>query len=148
MKKLFIMLALMFMSIGGFAQSAQDIINSYKDHAGLGIMEMNKMMINMASAAAKTDEEKEALKNVDSITVGMIDTDELAAEIGNKLEALKDNGYGTIDAQKEDMKAKVFAKTEDDIITEIVVLAKGDGHNILMLIKGKIDPAQVGSLVK
>ncbi|MBQ6202540.1 MAG: DUF4252 domain-containing protein [Prevotella sp.] len=148
MKKVFIMLALMLMSIGGFAQSAQEIIDSYKNNPGLGIMEMNKMMINMASAAAKTDAEKEALKNVDSITIGMINSDELAAEIGTKLEALKDNGYGMLDAQKEEVKAKVYAKSEGDIITEIVVLAKAEGNNIITLIKGKIDPAQIGSLVK
>ena len=32
MKKMLITLALMLMSIGGFAQTAQEIINSYKDN--------------------------------------------------------------------------------------------------------------------
>lgn len=148
MKKMLITLALMLMSIGGFAQTAQEIINSYKDNPGVGFVELNKMMINMASAAAKSDAEKEALKSVDSITMGMISTDELAAEIGQKLEVLEKQGYGKMNASKEDSKAMVYMKGEENYITEVVILAKAEGHNVISLIKGKINSEQVGSLVK
>ena len=147
MKKMFIMLAMMLMSVGGFAQEAQKILDSYKDNPGFGVIELNKMMINLASAAAKSDAEKEALKSVDSIVMGVIDTDELAAEIGKKLEVLKDQGYGMLDAQKEDVKAKVYIKTEGEFITEVVVLGNAEGHNVVTIIKGKINPEEVGSLV-
>ena len=148
MKKMLITLALMLMSIGGFAQTAQEIINSYKDNPGVGFVELNKMMINLASAAAKTEAEKEALKSVDSITMGIINTDELADEIGKKLEVLEKQGYGKMDASKEDVKAKVYAKGEENYLTEVVILAKAEGHNVISLIKGKISSDQVGSLVK
>ena len=110
--------------------------------------ELNKMMINLASAAAKTEAEKEALKSVDSITMGIINTDELADEIGKKLEVLEKQGYGKMDASKEDVKAKIYAKGEENYLTEVVILAKAEGHNVISLIKGKINSEQVGSLVK
>ena len=147
MKKIFIMLAMMLMSVGGFAQEAQKILDSYKDNPGIQVMELNKMMISLASAAAKTEAEKEALKSVDSITMGLISTDELTAEIGKKLETLKDKGYGALDAQKEGVKAKVLAKGDGEFITEVVILAKAEGNNVFSLIKGKINPQEVGSLV-
>ena len=53
-----------------------------------------------------------------------------------------------MDASKEDVKAKVYAKGEENYLTEVVILAKAEGHNVISLIKGKINSDQVGSLVK
>jgi hypothetical protein len=80
--------------------------------------------------------------------MGIINTDELADEIGKKLEVLEKQGYGKMDASKEDVKAKVYAKGEENYLTEVVILAKAEGHNVISLIKGKINSDQVGSLVK
>ena len=143
-----ITLALMLMSIGGFAQTAQEIIDSYKDNPGVGLVVLNKMMINLAVAAAKTDAEKEALKSVDSITMGMISSDELADEIGKKLEVLEKQGYGKMNASKEDSKALVYVKGDESFITEVVILGKAQGQNAISLIKGKISSEQVGALIK
>ena len=80
MKKIVLLFAMVLMSISGFAQ-ADKIINSYKDNSGIQIIELNKAMLEMVAGAAKSDEEKEALKSVDSMTMGMIGSDELAKEI-------------------------------------------------------------------
>jgi len=148
MKKMLFTLALMLMSISGFAQDAQEIINSYKGQANIQIIELNKMMIGMAAAAAQTEEEKEVLKNVDSMTMGIIGTDKPAAEIGKKLEILNEKGYGAMDATDQDVKGKIFVKGEGDYLTEVVILAEAQGQNMIMLVKGKISGDQVGSLIK
>ena len=147
MKKIVLLFAMVLMSISGFAQ-ADKIINSYKDNSGIQIIELNKAMLEMVAGAAKSDEEKEALKSVDSMTMGMIGSDELAKEIMGKLEVLESQGYGRINVNKDDAQANVFAKKDGDFITEIVMVAKARGNNVLALIKGKFNADQMESLIK
>ena len=147
MKKIVLLFAMVLMSISGFAQ-ADKIINSYKDNSGIQIIELNKAMLEMVASAAKSDEEKEALKSVDSMTMGMIGSDELAKEIMGKLEVLESQGYGRINVNRDDAQANVFAKKDGDFITEIVMVAKARGNNVLALIKGKFNADQMESLIK
>lgn len=147
MKKIVLLFAMVLMSISGFAQ-ADKIINSYKDNSGIQIIELNKAMLEMVASAAKSDEEKEALKSVDSMTMGMIGSDELAKEIMGKLEVLESQGYSRINVNKDDAQANVFAKKDGDFITEIVMVAKARGNNVLALIKGKFNADQMESLIK
>ena len=147
MKKIVLLFAMVLMSISGFAQ-ADKIINSYKDNSGIQIIELNKAMLEMVASAAKSDEEKEALKSVDSMTMGMIGSDELAKEIMGKLEVLESQGYSRINVNRDDAQATVFAKKDGDFITEIVMVAKAQGNNVLALIKGKFNADQMESLIK
>ena len=157
MKKIVFLFAMMLMSISGFAQ-AQEIINSYKNNPGIQMIELNKGMLEMIASAAKTDEEKEALKSVEGMTMGMINSDELVPEIINsdelvpeiigKLEVLESQGYSRINVNKDDAQANVFAKKDGDFITEIVMVAKARGNNVLALIKGKFNADQMESLIK
>ena len=143
MKKIVLLFAMMLMSISGFAQ-AQEIVNSYKNNPGIQMIELNKGMLEMIASAAKTDEEKEALKSVE----GMINSDELVPEIIGKLEVLESQGYGRINVNRDDAQANVFAKKDGDFITEIVMVAKARGNNVLALIKGKFNADQMESLIK
>ena len=147
MKKIVLLFAMMLMSISGFAQ-AQEIINSYKNNPGIQMIELNQGMLEMMASAAKTDEEKEALKSVEGMTMGMINSDELVPEIIGKLEVLESQGYGRINVNRDDAQATVFAKKDGDFITEIVMVAKAKGNNVLALIKGKFNADQMESLIK
>ena len=147
MKKIVFLFAMMLMSISGFAQADQ-IVNSYKDKTGVQIIELNKGMLDMMASQAKTDEEKEALKSVESMTMGMIGSDEMAKEITGKLGALEGQGYSKMDVKEESVKATVYLKQADNIITEIVMVATAQGHNILTLMKGKFNADQMESLIK
>lgn len=147
MKKILLLFAMMLMSISGFAQ-AQEIVNSYKNNPGIQMIELNKGMLEMIASTAKTDEEKEALKSVEGMTMGMINSDELVPEIIGKLEVLESQGYGRINVNKDDAQANVFAKKDGDFITEIVMVAKARGNNVLALIKGKFNADQMESLIK
>ena len=147
MKKIVLLFAMVLMSISGFAQ-ADKIINSYKDNSGIQIIELNKAMLEMVASAAKSDEEKEALKSVDSMTMGMIGSDELAKEIMGKLEVLESQGYGKMDVKEEGVKAVVYLKQADNIISEILMVANAEGHNVLTLMKGNFNADQMESLIK
>jgi len=147
MKKIVFLFAMMLMSISGFAQ-ADKIINSYKDNAGIQLIELNKAMLEMVASAAKTAEEKEALKSVDSMTMGMIGSDELAKEILEKLKVLESQGYGKMDIKEEKVNATVYLKQADGIISEILMVANAEGHNVLTLMKGKFNAEQMQSLIK
>ncbi len=147
MKKIVFLFAMMLMSISGFAQ-AEEIINSYKNNPGIQMIEINKGMLEMMASAAKTDEEKEALKSVEGMTMCMISSDELVPEIIGKLEVLESKGYGRINVNKDDTQATVFVKKDGDFITEIVMIAKARGNNVLALIKGKFNADQMESLIK
>ena len=147
MKKIVLLFAMMLMSISGFAQ-AQEIINSYKNNPGIQMIELNQGMLEMMASAAKSDEEKEALKSVEGMTMGMISSEELVPEIIGKLEALESQGYGRINVNKEEAQANVFVKKDGDFVTEIVMIAKAQGHNVLALMKGKFSADQMESLIK
>lgn len=147
MKKIVLLFAMVLMSISGFAQ-ADKIINSFKDNAGVQIIELNKAMLEMVASAAKSTEEKEALKSVDSMTMGMIGSDEIANEILGKLEVLENQGYGKMDVSEEGVKATVYLKQADGIISEILMVANAKGHNVLTLMKGKFNADQMESLIK
>lgn len=147
MKKIVLLFAMMLMSISGFAQ-AEEIINSYKNNPGIQMIEINQGMLEMMASAAKTDEEKEALKSVEGMTMGMISSDELVPEIIGKLEVLESKGYGRINVNKDETQATVFVKKDGDFITEIVMIAKARGHNVLVLMKGKFSADQMESLIK
>ena len=147
MKKIVFLFAMMLMSISGFAQ-AEEIINSYKNNPGIQMIELNQGMLEMMASAAKTDEEKEALKSVEGMTMGMISSDELVPEIIGKLEVLESKGYGRINVNKDETQATVFVKKDGDFITEIVMIAKARGHNVLVLMKGKFSADQMESLIK
>ena len=147
MKKIVFLFAMMLMSISGFAQ-AQEIVNSYKNNPGIQMIEINQGMLEMMASAAKTDEEKEALKSVEGMTMGMINSDELVPEIIGKLEVLESKGYGRINVNKDEAQATVFVKKDGDFITEIVMIAKARGHNVLALMKGKFSADQMESLIK
>jgi hypothetical protein len=147
MKKIVLLFAMMLMSISGFAQ-AEEIINSYKNNPGIQMIELNQGMLEMMASAAKTDEEKEALKSVEGMTMGMINSDELVPEIIGKLEVLESQGYGRINVNKDETQATVFVKKDGDFITEIVMIAKARGHNVLVLMKGKFSADQMESLIK
>ena len=147
MKKIVFLFAMMLMSISGFAQ-AEEIINSYKNNPGIQMIELNKGMLEMIASAAKTDEEKEALKSVEGMTMGMISSDELVPEIIGKLEVLESKDYGRINVNKDETQATVFVKKDGDFITEIVMIAKARGHNVLVLMKGKFSADQMESLIK
>jgi hypothetical protein len=147
MKKIVLLFAMMLMSISGFAQ-AEEIINSYKNNPGIQMIELNQGMLEMMASAAKTDEEKEALKSVEGMTMGMISSDELVPEIIGKLEVLESKGYGRINVNKDETQATVFVKKDGDFITEIVMIAKARGHNVLVLMKGKFSADQMESLIK
>lgn len=147
MKKIVFLFAMMLMSISGFAQ-AEEIINSYKNNPGIQMIEINQGMLEMMASAAKTDEEKEALKSVEGMTMGMISSDELVPEIIGKLEVLESKGYGRINVNKDETQATVFVKKDGDFITEIVMIAKARGNNVLALIKGKFSADQMESLIK
>jgi hypothetical protein len=147
MKKIVLLFAMMLMSISGFAQ-AEEIINSYKNNPGIQMIELNQGMLEMMASAAKTDEEKEALKSVEGMTMGMISSDELVPEIIGKLEVLESQGYGRINVNKDETQATVFVKKDGDFITEIVMIAKARGHNVLVLMKGKFSADQMESLIK
>ena len=147
MKKIVFLFAMMLMSISGFAQ-AEEIINSYKNNPGIQMIEINQGMLEMMASAAKTDEEKEALKSVEGMTMGMISSDELVPEIIGKLEVLESKGYGRINVNKDETQATVFVKKDGDFITEIVMIAKARGHNVLVLMKGKFSADQMESLIK
>lgn len=147
MKKIVFLFAMMLMSISGFAQ-AEEIINSYKNNPGIQMIEINQGMLEMMASAAKTDEEKEALKSVEGMTMGMISSDELVPEIIGKLEVLESQGYGRINVNKDETQATVFVKKDGDFITEIVMIAKARGHNVLVLMKGKFSADQMESLIK
>lgn len=147
MKKIVLSFAMMLMSISGFAQ-AQEIINSYKNNPGIQMIELNQGMLEMMASAAKSDEEKEALKSVEGMTMGMISSEELVPEIIGKLEALESQGYGRINVNKEEAQANVFVKKDGDFVTEIVMIAKAQGHNVLALMKGKFSADQMESLIK
>ena len=147
MKKIVFLFAMMLMSISGFAQ-AEEIINSYKNNPGIQMIEINQGMLEMMASAAKTDEEKEALKSVEGMTMGMISSDELVPEIIGKLEVLESKDYGRINVNKDETQATVFVKKDGDFITEIVMIAKARGHNVLVLMKGKFSADQMESLIK
>ena len=147
MKKIVLLFAMMLMSISGFAQ-AQEIVNSYKNNPGIQMIELNQGMLEMMASAAKTDEEKEALKSVEGMTMGMISSDELVPEIIGKLEVLESKEYGRINVNKDETQATVFVKKDGDFITEIVMIAKARGHNVLVLMKGKFSADQMESLIK
>lgn len=147
MKKIVFLFAMMLMSISGFAQ-AEEIINSYKNNPGIQMIEINQGMLEMMASAAKTDEEKEALKSVEGMTMGMISSDELVPEIIGKLEVLESKDYGRINVNKDETQATVFVKKDGDFITEIVMIAKARGNNVLALIKGKFNADQMESLIK
>ena len=65
-----------------------------------------------------------------------------------KLEVLESQGYGKMDVKEEGVKAVVYLKQADNIISEILMVANAQGHNVLTLMKGKFNADQMESLIK
>ncbi|MCR4582668.1 MAG: DUF4252 domain-containing protein [Prevotella sp.] len=148
MKKVLFSLLLLFVSIGASAQTAKELVDSYRGKDSIQVMDVNKQMLAFAIGALKTEEEKAAMRSVDHMTAGVITSQTLYNEICQKFAVLEQNGYGAMDIDKDGVKAKVYAKIEGEFITEIVLLGSGKGTCMFSFITGKFTEEQIGSLIK
>ena len=53
-----------------------------------------------------------------------------------------------MDVKEEKVNATVYLKQADGIISEILMVANAEGHNVLTLMKGKFNAEQMQSLIK
>ncbi len=158
MKKItFALIALLFaISLNLNAQSAVDkIFDKYNGQAGFTAVTMNKYMFEMISRMDTTADGKEfrdAVSKLESIRILAMDS---VNSHGINLydvvmKALPKNEYKELMTVKEEnTDVKFMIREKGDVITELLLIAGGsDDDNALVVIKGQIDLASIGSVAK
>ena len=148
MKKIVFLFAMMLMSVSGFAQQAKEIIDSYRGNDKVQIVDIDKSMMEQY-ASEKSETEREALKNAESITMLIVVDKKLSKEISKKFAKLTKEGYSTGPVDDDDPKFKdiqVYVKEENDTVTELVSIANTEGLSFVMLITGKFTEEEIQSM--
>ena len=148
MKKIGILLVMMLMSVSTFAQQAQKIIDDCRGKDNIQVVDMDKNMLSLASALAKTDAEKQLMKSAESISMAIISDENAVGDIQKKLDGLTEYGYGSTKVSQEEVDANVFVKTDGETVTEAISLIYAKGYHVLSLVKGKFSVEQLAALIK
>lgn len=156
MKKITIVLVSAFIaiSLNLNAQSALDkIFDKYNGIAGFTSVTMNSAMFEILSRMDASEEGKEfktAISKIESIRILAMDS------VNNKgvnlyqiaMKALPSNEYQELMTIKDGgTDVKFMVREKGDIITELILIAGGKNEeNALIVIKGEIDLATIGSI--
>lgn len=158
MKKITLVLVSAFiaLSLNLNAQSAVDkIFDTYYGTAGFTAVTMNKAMFEMIARMDASEDGKEfrdAISKLESIRILAMDS---ANSNGVNLyevvmKALPKKEYKELmEIKEEGNDVKFLIREKGDIITELVLIAGGPNEeNALIVIKGEIDLASIGSIAK
>jgi len=158
MKKItFVLVAAFFaLSLNLNAQSAVDkIIDKYSGSAGFTSVTMNKYMFEMIGRMDTSEDGEEltnTLSKLESIRILAMDS---VSNPGVNLyqltmKALNGKDYEELmTVQEKGKNVKFLVREKGDIIVELIIVAGGPREdNALIVIKGEIDLASIGSLSK
>ncbi len=147
MKKIyFILIATLFvLSSCEYNPGVSEAFTKYRFKDGVTTITIPGWVIHLAASFGDLEEnERDLLENIDKVRVLAIDNDDLNsrinlhAEFENQIN--RHNDFETLLTTKsDDEDVTIFAKMDDNVIHEMVVLVGGD-DNALIYIKGEIDP--------
>lgn len=158
MKKItFVLLSAFFaLSLNLNAQSAVDkIIDKYSGSTGFTSVTMNKHMFEMIGRMDASEDGKEftnTLSKLESIRILAMDSVnnpgiDLYKLVMNTLQGKDYEELMTV--QEKGKNVKFMVREKGDIITELIIIAGGPKEdNALIVIKGEIDLASIGSIAK
>ena len=133
--------------------SFSQIVEKFEKDDRLLKVEINKAMFELIENTELDSLEKEVLSNIDNVkifvslnTLTAIETESIYT---NAISLVKTSGYTGLMTIEGDKNAKVFIKRKDDIITDVLMLAKTDEDRLVaMNVLGKIDPDTVSRVVR
>jgi len=153
------MICMLVVGMTAMAQSLDEVFTKYKANPSAEYVTIGKdminMMLSMAASAELSDEDRkqmELFKDIDNMTTLTIpDMDEAKAETflndvrnalkkGYELKEMNDTEDNVVIASKKN-------KKKDKYASEIVIAACSGNEAVLMLITGKLDQENLGSLM-
>ncbi len=148
--------AFLTLSINLQAQSAVDkIFNKYSDKAGFTSVTMNKYMFEMISrmdTSAKGKDFSKAVSQLESIRILATDSvTNLQVNLYDEaMKALPAKDYKELMTVKDKgTNVKFMILEKGDIVTELILISGGkNDNNALIVIKGQIDLASIGSIAR
>ncbi|MGB0524662.1 MAG: DUF4252 domain-containing protein [Flammeovirgaceae bacterium] len=142
MKNFIVTIAFALMTTMTFAQS-KSIASFYKayssDHATVSL----NLSGNFLKFLADDEDDNEALKSITSIRILTIEHPHVPkAKFTNLINDVRKEGYEEWMTVKEGAKSEVvfFAKEDGKMITDLVMLVRGDEDYVILELTGLIDP--------
>ena len=147
MKKIYLILiaSVLLLSSCEYNPGVSEAFTKYRFRDGVITVTVPGWAIHLAATFGDLEEnERDLLESIDKVRVLAIDNDELNARVNlheefeNQIN--RHNDFETLMTTKsDDEDVTIFAKMDDNVIHEMVVLVGGD-DNALIYIKGEIDP--------
>ena len=151
MKKIVFLFAMMLMSVSGFAQQAKEIIDSYRGNEKVQVFDADETTMEMfMKDVAKTEAEKEFLKNAETLTALAVTDKEMTDEIFRKFATLVENGYEKWTDGDSDVvqNFQFYYKVENDSINNFLMIGSSQGFNLAACITGKFSKEQLAAMIK
>ncbi len=147
MKKIYFILiaSVLLLSSCEYNPGVSEAFTKYRFRDGVTTITVPGWVIHLAASFGDLEEnERDLLESIDKVRVLAIDNNDLNARVNlhdefeNKINHRKD--FETLMTVKnDDEDVTIFAKMDDNVIHEMVVLVGGD-DNALIYIRGEIDP--------
>ena len=147
MKKIyfFLIASALLLSSCDYNPGVSEAFTKYRFKDGVTTITVPGWVIHLAARFGDLEEnERDLLESIDKVRVLSIDNDALNARVNLHAEfenqINRHNDFETLMTTKsDDEDVTIFAKMNDNVIHEMVVLVGGD-DNALIYIRGRIDP--------
>ena len=147
MKKIYFILISTFFLLSScdYNPGVSEAFTKYRFKDGVTTITVPGWVIHLAASFGDLEEsERDLLESIDKVRILAIDDYDLNARVNLNKEFAKhinpNNDFETLMTVKnDDEDVTIFAKMNDNVIHEMVVLVGGD-DNALVYIKGRIDP--------
>ena len=152
-KYLFVLAITLFFASCEYNPGVSEAFTKYRLKDGVTTITVPGWVIHLAARVGDVDrDERELLECIDKVRVLAIDNDNLNARVNLNKEfehyINRDNDFKTLMTIKKDGEdVTIFAKMDDDVIREMVLLVGGE-DNALVYIKGRINPELINDNIK
>lgn len=149
MKKIIFTIVCAFTCIFGLsAQTVDDLFKEFKDKNNVEIVNIPKVMLEMAPSMMKKEEGRDVIKKIDHIRILSIENDDaLCKEFKAKAANLNKKGYETmVNSNEDNEKTLILVKTKGDVISEMVILDLEPSECSLIQLKGKFSSKDINGL--
>ncbi len=155
MKKIYFIFiaALLVLTSCEYNPGVSEAFTKYRFKDGVTTITVPGWVIHLAASFADLDEsERDLLESIDKVRVLTIENDELNARV-NLHEEFESKINRKHDFERlmsttgDDEDVTIFAKMDENVIHEMVILVGGD-DNAMIYLKGRIDPELINKNIK
>ncbi len=150
---LLLLSAILFFTSCDYNPGVSEAFTKYRFKDGVTTITVPGWVIHLAARVGEMDRnERELLESIDKVRVLTIDNEDLNTRVNLNEEFVNqinvNNDFETLMTVKnDDGDVTIFAKMDDNVIHEMVVLVGGD-ENALVYIKGEINPELINENLK